>query len=565
MTTSVGTTTGARTISLEDLVKLAWSGHLRVPHFQRDFRWTRGDVIQLMDSIHRGYPVGSLLLWERAADEQPIALGALAIAAPRLDRALWVVDGQQRVTSLANVLHPDGRRDSRFALGYDLLADRIVPLPTGETPFVIPLPVIFDLTQVLTWFAARPEATEQQHAAFALARDLRQFAIPAYQVVQDDVRVLQDIFDRMNNSGKRLSRAEVFSALNAGTEDEAAQRLTIERIAEGVDGLQGFGKIDADTVLQCILARRGPDTQREIRWEFDAQRRRGVLDFPEEDRDAAFLRGEEALARAVAFVIDAGVPHYTLLPYRYLLVVLTRFLGLHPDLRPAEVRLLRRWFWRAALAGPAISKGSTTGVTRALCGKIVRGDAMGSLRGLLDLLGEHAPALPDARRFKTNESAAKIVTCSWWHLRPRRPDTGEEYARSDITEALTDAGTAADAVRNVFPRRFVPENRRLWAANRVLMPTLAEEVSAVSGLMQRRPDRLSSEQWTAVLASHAIGPAIERLLAEDDVATFVELRQKRVTDDLRRFLERKCEWGFENTPPLADLEIDDLDGGDDAT
>lgn len=105
--------------------------------------------------------------------------------------------------------------------------------------------------------------------------------------------------------------------------------------------------------------------------------------------------------------------------------------------------------------------------------------------GLLELIGEDAPGMPDPRRFKTNESAAKIVTCSWWQLRPRRPDTGEEYARADITAALTDAGTAADAVRNIFPRRFVPEDRRLWAANRVLMPVLAEEVPAVSGLLQR--------------------------------------------------------------------------------
>lgn len=212
MTTSVDTRTGARAIPLDDLIKLAWSGQIRVPYFQRDFKWGRGDVIALMDSIHRGYPVGSLLLWERAAEPQQVTLGALTIDAPRLDRALWVVDGQQRVTSLANVVHPDGRHNPTFALGYDLRADRIVPLPAADDPFIVPLPVIFDLTQVLTWFAKRPEAAEHQQAAFDLARDLRQFTIPAYQVVQDDVRVLQDIFDRVNNSGKRMSRVEVFSA-----------------------------------------------------------------------------------------------------------------------------------------------------------------------------------------------------------------------------------------------------------------------------------------------------------------------------------------------------------------
>src|SRR6266542_990635 len=41
----------ATTIDLEDLVTLAWDGYVRVPHFQRDFRWNREDVIRLFDSI----------------------------------------------------------------------------------------------------------------------------------------------------------------------------------------------------------------------------------------------------------------------------------------------------------------------------------------------------------------------------------------------------------------------------------------------------------------------------------------------------------------------------------
>lgn len=562
MTMSVDTRTGAKTLTLDELVKLAWSGQIRVPHFQRDFKWTRSDVIQLMDSIHRGYPVGSLLLWVRAARAEQLSLGSLTIEGPELDTALWVVDGQQRVTSLANVLHPDGRRDPRFALGYDLRYDAIVPLPATDDSFVVPLPVIFDLTQVLTWFAERPEVVEHRDAAFNLARDLRQYGLPAYQVVQDDVHVLQDIFDRMNNSGKRLTRAEVFSALNAGTEHEAEHRITIDRIAADIDDQLRFGRLDNDTVLQCILARRGPDIQREIRWEFDPTRRRGVVDFPAEDRDGAYVQGEAALLRAVEFVKSAGVPHYGMLPYRYLLVVLTRFLALHPNPRPAELRLLRRWFWRAAVAGPAIAKGSTTGATRTLCGKIVNSDAGASLRGLLDVVGEVEPPLPDPRRFKTNESAAKIIVCCWWSLGPRHPDTGEEYSTDDVTDALAESSTAADAIRPIFARRSVPEPRRLWAANRLLMPVLDEDLPAVSGLLQRRPADLPEEVWSQTLCSHAITPEIERFLIEDDVPRFVEARQEKLTRDLQEFLRRRCEWGFENTPPLADLVLDDLDGVD---
>lgn len=561
MTSSGDTRTGARTVALDDLMSMAWRGHIRVPHFQRDFRWTRADVIQLMDSIHRGYPVGSLLLWARSAPAAPITLGALHIDAPAVGDALWVVDGQQRVVSLANVLHPDGHRDPRFALGYDLRADRIVPLPAHDDSFVVPLPVIFDLTQVLTWFAERAEAAEYREAAFNLAKELRQFAIPAYQVVQDDVQVLQDIFDRMNNSGKRLSRAEVFSALNAGTEEEAAQHLTIEGIVANLE--EHFGRMHDDTVMQCILARRGPDIQREIRWEFDDRERRGTVDFPGEGRDEAYVAGQEAIARAVDFAISSGVPHYSVLPYRYLLVVLTRFLALHPVLRPSEERLLRRWFWQAAVVGPGVAKGSTTGVVRMLCGKISRHDVGGSLRGLLDAVRTDTPPFPDLTRFKTNEAAAKIALCSWWSLGPRRPDTGEEYTRTDLITALGESFTAAEAVRSIFPARLIRTEKRAWAANRVLMPTLAEALPAVSGLLQRCPSDVTNETWLALLASHAITPEIAAELLVEKVEEFVELRQIGLDANLRDFLRHKCEWGFENTPPLDDLVLDDLDSGAD--
>ena len=554
MTAGLDTKTGARTYTLDELVRLAWSGHIRVPHFQRGFRWSKSDVLQLVDSIHRGYPIGNLLLWERQADAGRVQLGALAIDAPALGKALWVVDGQQRVTSLANVLHPDARRETRFALGFNLRDQRIVPLDGEGDAFIIPLPVLFDLAEVLTWFADRPEAAEGRDAAFAFARDLRQYAVPAYQVEQGNVKVLQEIFDRLNNSGKKLSRAEVFFALNAGHEDD--DRLSFQRIAENIDERFGFGLIQEDTVLQCVLARRGPNIEREIRVEFDPLRRRGEVDFPDEDADAAYSRGEEAIGRAVKFVRDAGVPHYGMLPYRYLLVVLTRFLSLHPEPSPAQVRLLRRWFWRAAVAGPVIAKGSTTGTTRSLTSKINRHDANGSIKGLLDLVGPSA--LPDSRRFRTNDASGKITTCWLWARRPISPESGEVYTPQDLAVALAESTTPAEAVRAVYRSGLIKPDKRLWAANRVLMPTLTEAPPAVNGLFSLRPLAVSENRWAAVLDSHAITPEAEQALLAGDSDAFLAARQEVIAAELENFLELACEWGFENTPPLDDMVIDDL-------
>lgn len=94
MSAGLDTRPNAITFDLEDLVEKAWSGQIRVPHFQRPFRWGREDVRRLFDSVLRGYPIGSVLLWLRPAPEQDLVLGNLHMPAPKMERAWWVVDGQ---------------------------------------------------------------------------------------------------------------------------------------------------------------------------------------------------------------------------------------------------------------------------------------------------------------------------------------------------------------------------------------------------------------------------------------------------------------------------------------
>ncbi|MEV7773013.1 DUF262 domain-containing protein [Kitasatospora sp. NPDC086791] len=557
----------ATMFTVERLVAMARSGEIRIPHFQRDFRWQRQDVVRLFDSIVRGYPVGSLLLWRRPAPKQLIQLGSLDLEAPAVEVARWVVDGQQRIKSLASALIPEASRDPRFALAYNLKDSEFVARPAIDEPTTIPLPVIFNLTQILQWFQKYPEALEYVDQANEITQTLRQFQIPAYEVTQNDVKVLQDIFDRMNNYGKRLSRAEIFSALFA--DDEAVtDRLTFDKIAEHLDEDLGFGTVDNDTILSSMLARRGPDVRREIRNEFaddrpDSQSNqpgRAIIDFPDEDRDTAYRHGEVAMRRAIAFLQEeAGVPHVSVLPYRYLLVVLTRLFAHHPSPDARSIRLLRRWFWRAAVVGPEVFKGSTTGAVRFLVFAIKPDDLSGSIQELLKLVSYPDIPIPDIRRFRSNEAATKIVLCSWWAGIPRSLDDGNPFDRDDLSAALLDRLTALDAVKYIVPRQSVPSEYRLWAANRALVPLVEGNGATIESLATRRPLRLSERVWQAALASHSISPEMVSLLAEGKVVDFLMARQSALQQQLSAFLGKMCEWNFENTPALADLLLEDLE------
>jgi uncharacterized protein with ParB-like and HNH nuclease domain len=68
-----------------ELVEFALRGKIRIPSFQRSYRWERSDVTGLFDSILRGYPIGNLLVWQRLGAATTVTIGHLTIeaSAPR--------------------------------------------------------------------------------------------------------------------------------------------------------------------------------------------------------------------------------------------------------------------------------------------------------------------------------------------------------------------------------------------------------------------------------------------------------------------------------------------------
>jgi uncharacterized protein with ParB-like and HNH nuclease domain len=51
-------------ISIGDLVSMIHRGELQLPEMQRRYVWTSTRVRDLLDSLYRGYPSGTILVWE---------------------------------------------------------------------------------------------------------------------------------------------------------------------------------------------------------------------------------------------------------------------------------------------------------------------------------------------------------------------------------------------------------------------------------------------------------------------------------------------------------------------
>ena len=76
------------------------SGNMALPEFQRGYVWNRGQVRDLMDSMYRKHPVGSLLVW--VTETESITRRGDAPLPPGTVRL--ILDGQQRMTSLYGVV-----------------------------------------------------------------------------------------------------------------------------------------------------------------------------------------------------------------------------------------------------------------------------------------------------------------------------------------------------------------------------------------------------------------------------------------------------------------------------
>lgn len=79
-------------------------GELRLPEMQRQYVWPATRVRDLLDSLYRGYPSGSILVWE-TEEELPTRDLAVTQAANAFATHKLLLDGQQRLTSLSAVLN----------------------------------------------------------------------------------------------------------------------------------------------------------------------------------------------------------------------------------------------------------------------------------------------------------------------------------------------------------------------------------------------------------------------------------------------------------------------------
>ena len=419
------------TYEIEVLVEMALAGKIRIPNFQRKFRWRYDDAVKLFDSIFKGYPLGNILFWSKEKSEEypkQVVFGEISLEIEKEPSNIFlVVDGQQRLTTIVNCLTEQGY-NAGWRIVYDFSDSKVKLGKSKLGQKQIPLYIIFDIPKIFSWLQENPDLIYLSAEISEKARLIRQFKIPASIVTTESETTLREIFDRLNNAGKRLTKSDVFHALHSGNVSDDSKNIIL-KLAEEIAAKTTFGLLDEGTIINCVMVLDKPDYSRDIHKDI-------------EDSDS-YKISTEYIIQAIHFLQNyCKVPHKEFLPYNYGLIVLTRFMKFHVIKDQQDIQSLTRWFWRNTLNGPTNGANSAEG--RNLAKLIIES------RGISDTINEfHAyetsknkdadrQNYPSCFNFKSNSASGKALACIYYSMKPIEINDAEDYGSNQLLEISKD-------------------------------------------------------------------------------------------------------------------------------
>ncbi|WP_104695150.1 GmrSD restriction endonuclease domain-containing protein [Helicobacter salomonis] len=241
-----------------EIVRLLENGEFQIPRFQRNFVWTKEQVAKFIDSILRGFPTSSFVLWKTKEKLQACTeIGHYELGRPHPDEYThYVLDGQQRITALFMVYKGlQISKSARVRENYKDIWLRVEANENGEYCFVKnpkeenPFQAVsaHDLiTQSILDIQDKYQLDKQTAMEFeAFKYNIEDYLFPTIEITQTALEEIIEIFARINTGGTKLSTFEILCA-KFYIPDETDE-------SQAIVTLEGFNVIERSQALMGEL------------------------------------------------------------------------------------------------------------------------------------------------------------------------------------------------------------------------------------------------------------------------------------------------------------------------
>ena len=520
------------------------SGRTKLPMFQRDFVWDKAQTAKLLDSIIKGYPVGTFIFWKtRDRVRHYRDIGNISLPEPPTGDAIqYVLDGQQRITSLYAVrkglrITRDNEEIDYKDICIDLSAD-----PVGEEDAVLPEPPegsktisVHDvLTKGITDFDSY--SADHRQKIHTCQAALTGYDFSVIEIPEYGIDVACDIFTRINTGGRALSLFEIMVAKTYAPEASFDLEEKYQELLEGGDDDSekcladaSFETIPAITILQCISAHL-----------CGGIRQSDILRLDRKSVTEAWPRVKQTVFAAIDHLQShLGVSVSRLLPYPVLLVPFSHFFDLN-GLLPAtteQCRLLAEYFYRASL-GNRYTSGVGTKMLSDLhkIAQIHKGERP-------SYQGEEFHISPESlaeRRFAINDAYSKAILCLLVSQGPRNlQNNGVVKVNNSWLRK-----SASKNIHHIFPKAWIKKHGKPgWDANSVANIMIADEYLNQRVIRAKPPKeymmilKQNNPFFANSLLTNLINEPCVNALTKNEHAQFVMHRAQKIveiiTNDIR--------------------------------
>jgi len=517
------------------------SGQIKLPMFQREFVWDKEQSAKLIDSILKGYPIGTFIFWKtREALRSVKDIGNHSLPeTPRGDYAQYILDGQQRITSLYAIrkglrISKDGKeinyRDIYVNLDYDPLNDeQIVTSQKDEGNIYVSVHDLLTQKIVELFKQAGQSKADiiEEYKTKLTTYDFATITIKDYPI-----DIACDVFSRINTGGKALTLFEIMVAM---TYDEAKGfdlALKYDELLDGSDENDKsltkakFDTVPAATVLQAVAA-----------IAVDSVRAKDILKI----RREKFITNWEPMVSSMFTAVDfirtkLYVPVSQLLPYASLLVPFTYFFHKNGNKKPTEIQanLLKQFFYWVGL-NFRYSGSTETKIAEDLKKmNLILHEKMPEYSSKeLNISAEEIKGI----WFSASSSNVKTILCLFASHKPKNLD-------DDSDVILDNSNLKIATSRNYhhfFPKKYVEKKYSSLEPNLIANITLIDAASN-NKIRAKAPShyvgelKMSNSKLSSSLRSHLISDLRVSGILEDDYETFIEKRSKTIAKSLNEAL-----------------------------